>query len=374
MVAAGEFHSMLLTSSGKVFTWGRNNRGQLGDGTVNLSETPIDITSQFSGRVVKIATGDLHSFALTQDGTFYAWGQNAFTGFTDDRETFHTTPVDTTGLLPERITSLAVGAGHYLALTEGGRLFSWGENDHGQLGNGSTGDSSSPVEITGSIRGEVTSIAAGRNHSLAITSDGRLWSWGRNNVGQLGNSENCGNCNRLLPQDQSHHLPTSGIKSVAAAYDHSLAVTSDGVTLTWGFNVYGQLGNGSIDRSPSPSDISGRIPGAVKSVLTATTHSLALTESGSLFSWGDNRYGKLGNGSKSRSLTPIGLSSRIQGSVNSAAAGTEHSLAVTGTGRVYAWGDNTHGQLGDGTRNESSVPIDITWTVTGSIAEQLSHP
>jgi alpha-tubulin suppressor-like RCC1 family protein len=376
-VAGGDHHTVGLTSQGTVYAWGNNDSGQLGDGTTGTNRTtPVQVLgvsgSGFLTRVTSIAAGYDHSMALTPDGVF-TWGSNGAGQLGDNTTLSKSRPVQVLGLTGtgflSGVTSIAAGGSHSLAVSEGG-LFTWGKNDRGQLGIYTGGDRMLPMHVvgvggTGFLSG-VTSIAAGNSHSLALTDSG-VYTWGKQNDTSYFSSP-------FLVSG------VTGATSIAAGYSHSLALTAAGV-YAWGDNSAGQLGDGTTTAraSESPAHVmgvggSGFLTG-VTSLAGGYAHSLALSPSG-VYAWGINGNGQLGDNTTTNESHPVhvlGLTG-----ATSIASGLGHSLAVNPTG-VYAWGDNARGQLGSGTTTGSSTPAlsanfqPFAATFAGVAATQLSN-
>jgi alpha-tubulin suppressor-like RCC1 family protein len=226
-----------------------------------------------------------------------------------------------------------------MAVKADGTLWAWGHNGYGQLGDGTTTNQTSPMQIEGAY----TSVAAGSYHTLALLTDGTLWAWGANSQGQLGT----GGTGLIYVG--------SGYQSVAAAGDSSMAIKSDGTLWGWGLNTFGQIGNGNT--------ASQNLPALVGSgygfVVPGDHHTVALKTDGSLWAWGDNVNGQLGfgYGTVTRELVPTQVGSMTDWV--SVGAGNSHTLAVKGDGTLQAWGGNTYGQLGDGTTMSRTVPVQI---------------
>ena len=235
-VSAGRGHSTALTRNGKVFAWGYNSSGQLGDGTRRYRSTPVAVPGLED--VISISAAGYHSMALTRDGKVFAWGYNGNLQLGDGTREDRLTPVAVPGL--EDVICISAGGGHSMALTRDGNVFAWGYNEYGQLGDGTLDDWSTPGAVQ-DIE-DVISISAGYYHSMALTSDGTVFTWGYNECGQLGNG--------AWSQKQSTPVAVPGIEDVisipAAGYGHSMALTRDGNVFAWGDNEYGQLGNGEI--------------------------------------------------------------------------------------------------------------------------------
>ena len=352
---------------GSAWAWGYNSSGQLGNATTTNSSTPVQVSLPSGTTVTAIAGGSAHSLALTSSGQVLAWGYNADgelgNGITTTTGCFCiSTPVAVS--LPSGITVTAIAGGqsHSLALTSTGQVLAWGSNSYGQLGNGSTTNSSTPVAVSLPSGTTVTAIAAGFYHSLALTSSGQVLAWGWNFYGQLGNGTTT---NSSTPVPVS--LPSgTTVTAIAVGFYHSLALTSSGQVLAWGWNFYGQLGNGTTTTTtscqciPTPVQVSLPSGTTVTAVAGGYGHSLALTSTGRMLAWGYNGYGELGNGSTTNSSTPVAVSLPSGTTVTAIAAGFYHSLALTSSGQVLAWGINNYGQLGNGTTTNSSTPAVVS--------------
>jgi len=344
VVAAGWFHNLAVRSDGTAWAWGRNNFGQLGNGTTNQSDVPVQV-SNLSG-VIAVAGGAYHSVALKSDGTVWDFGYNGDGQLGTGTTTNSSTPVQVSNL--SGVIAVAAGCDHTLALKSDGTVWDWGYNSYGQLGNGTTTNSSTPVKVS-NLSG-VTAIAGGCYHSLALKSDGTIWAWGDNHNGQLGNGTTT---NSSTPVQVSN---LSGITAIAAGEYHSLAVRSDGTAWAWGYNQNGQLGNGTTKQSTTPVQVSN-LTGA-QSVAGGGGHSLAITSGGAVWAWGLNSYGQLGNGTTTNSPTPVQVSNLTNAAAIS--GGVDHSLASTTAGLAWDWGNNQFGQLGNGTTSNSSTPVQVS--------------
>lgn len=220
------------------------------------------------------------------------------------------------------------------------------------------------AKVSGLVVGEFIAIAAGDFHSLALNSDGTVWAWGRNGEGELGDGSNV--VSRLAPVQVSG---LTGVVAIAAGSNHSLALKSDGSVWGWGTNGSGQLGDGTMANRLTPVQVSGLT--GVEAIAAGFNYSLALLSNGTVRAWGFNFYGALGDGTTTTRLTPVqvvGLTG-----VTEVAAGQYHSMALRSDGVVLTWGYNSNGQLGDGTTTNSPLPIVSGFTQTVSVEAGSHH-
>ncbi len=463
-VSAGTSHSLAATSTGVVYAWGLNTNGQLGDGSVTQRTSPVLVGLPAGLAATAVSAGTSHSLAVTSprltssapavaaagtaipasgvraalagaasptgtisfrvfgpqaspptvctsggttvggavgvagNGTYqasagflppnagtywwyasyggdannaaastcgagmaltnvrsaYAWGSNASGQLGDGTTTNRTSPVPVG--LPSGVTATAVSGGdsHSLAVTSTGAVYAWGRNSSGQLGDGSITDRTSAVLVGLPAGVTATAVSAGGNHSLALTSTGAVYAWGDNAFGQLGDASTTQRTSPVLVGLPAGVTATA----VSAGANHSLVVTSTGAVYAWGFNGSGQLGDASTTNRTSPVPVG--LPGGVTAtaVSAGSSHSLVVTSTGAVYAWGLNTNGQLGDGSTTQRTSPVlvGLPAGVTATAVSAGAGF-HSLALTSTGAVYTWGANGNGQLGDGTTTQRISPV-----------------
>jgi len=405
--AGGYQHSAALKSDGTVYTWGANDQGQLGDNTKTNSPTPVQVIGLSNGSA--IAAGGNCTIALKNDGTVWAWGANDLgqlgVGYTS--ASGQMVPVQTIGAMS--VVAIAAGVSHAIAIRSDGRVLAWGRNDYGalgigntegvpssrpkksicpllksprlaasnyslalnndgtvsawgvndrgQLGDGTNGPGGAPATVAG--MSGVDLVSAGASFSIAHQSDGGLWTWGQNAAGKW---EEGTNADAWTPVTAP---AIAGVIAIAGGGGHSLALTNKGMVWTWGLNDAGQLGNGTLVSTSTPSLV-GQISGSTVAIAAGGRHSAALASDGTVWTWGLNDHGQLGNGTIVSGSTPT-LVNGLQ-EVVSLATGSVHSAALTSDGTVWTWGLNASGQLGNGTFTEQHVPVVVSGMTTSVIA------
>ncbi|MEU7023833.1 Ig-like domain repeat protein [Streptomyces sp. NPDC046203] len=328
-ITAGYFHGMGVTSNGRLLTWGWNVRGQLGVGTITNSGTPVEAHLPAGSRVTAIAAGFAHSLALLDDGRLFAWGFNSQGELGDGTTTQRNSPVEVH--LPDGVEVTAIAASENgsesMALASDGRVFTWGSNNYGQLGIGTVDfiRHTLPEEVHLPAGTRATAISYGGIHGLALTDDNRLLAWGSNEYGQLGNGTTDSD-----PTPGYVDLPAgTDIAAIAAGGEHSMALTADGGVLVWGNGSFGNLGVGtSTNRlTPVPMHLP---PGTRATAITASRyHSVVLTSDGSVYSTGFNTAGQLGIGTTPTfTLTPVRTHLPALRRATAIAAGGEFTLAL----------------------------------------------
>lgn len=282
--AAGSEHTCAVKSDGSLWCWGWNYYGQVGAGTADKEWFPLQVP--LGGVVVTVATGDNHTCAITADNTLWCWGDNEHgqlgDGTTDNQHS------------PEQIAaagevaSVAAGGGHTCAIKTDGSLWCWGWNASGQLGDGTTTNRLSPTKVD-ALGNDTTSVVAGDRHTCALTADGTAWCWGDNVYGQLGGPA----ANPYVPLKMN--ALGSKVQSIAAAWNHTCAQEVDDTLWCWGDNEEGQTGDGTTAVQSAPTDIVA-LGGDVKSAATGYNHTCAIKTDGTLSCWGYNINGQVGDG------------------------------------------------------------------------------
>lgn len=356
-VSAGEYHACAINAAGGVECWGYNEYGQMGDGTTENRPTPVDVMGLASG-VVSISVGEYFTCALTSAGGMKCWGEDPYRD-----GTYHdpSIPGDIPGMT-EGVIAISSGRYHVCALMNTGTVQCWGSNFDGQLGDGTMTSRYIPAEVLGLDTG-VTAINAGGYSTCALTVDGGVKCWGDNDEGQLGDQTTI---NRTQPVDVFGL--TGGVKGVDVGISHACAVTIEGTVKCWGSNEYGQLGDSTKINSSTPVDVVN-LSEEVVSVSAGQSHTCALTISGGVKCWGENLYGQLGDGSVDGSLTPVDVVG-LQSGVTSLSAGYRFTCGVTPYSiKCWGWGD--FGQLGSGTA-PIYTPARDGWGLTSGIRQVTS--
>jgi alpha-tubulin suppressor-like RCC1 family protein len=330
-IAGGFYHACAFTLASEAWCWGNNADGRLGDGstaTTSVSPVPVvtaEVVDTLVGDTVVVgrvrllvqalSAGEAHTCGVDLSQHVWCWGRNreGQLGRGVIGDFFPPSPVSTS----EVFKDVSVGGLHTCGIAVGGAGLCWGYNVAGQLGDGSTTTSALPVAVPGTFRTDPRVIF----HS----------------------------------PDPDFPLPPGPF--VAAGYDHSCAISAAGPTLCWGLNEYGQLGDGTTINRTSPTPVAGGH--AFAAVTAGLRHTCALDSSGAAWCWGDNTHGELGDGSHTRTGTPVAVAGGLQFAYLK--SGELSTCGVTPTGVAYCWGDNEYGQLGDGTASSSAVPVKVAF-------------
>lgn len=366
-IEGGDSHFLALRADGSVWAWGGiTPTGEVGDRSNSVPTLLPELTD-----VVTVATGELHHLLLKTDGTVWAWGANTWIGRLGDGTNLDRhTPVQVKNL--SNIVAIAAGNKHSLAVNSSGRVYAWGGNSFGQLGIG-TADYDPhpyPVQVNGLTQVIAVAVSSGENgfHNLALKSDGTVWAWGKNESGQLGD----GTENFRYSPVRVNNL--TNIQAIAAGDYFSLALRTDGSVWAWGSNNYGQLGDGTNTYRRSPVVVSGlaNVIGIAASNGYGSQHSLAVKSDGTVWAWGGNFAGQLGDGTTSHRNTPFQVPNLSN--AEAVAVGSEFSLVLKTDGTVWTWGANYYKQLGDGTNINRAVPVQVNaLSGTAALAVSNSH-
>jgi alpha-tubulin suppressor-like RCC1 family protein len=364
-VAAGWEHTCAL-KGGQVYCWGRNNYGQLGDNTTTNRITPTLVADGAMGNsgVTAVAAGDFHTCAL-KGGQVYCWGQNDYGQLGDNTTTNRITPtlVADGAMGNSGVTAVAAVGGYHTCALKGGQVYCWGYNSSGQLGDNTTTNRITPTLVADGAMGNsgVTAIAVGAHHTCALKG-GQVYCWGRNDYGQLGDNTTTNRITPALVADGA--MGNSGVTAVAAGAFHTCALKG-GQVYCWGWNYYGQLGDNTTTNRITPTLVADGAMGnsGVTAVSAAGGRHTCALKGGKVYCWGRNDYGQLGDNTTTQRNTPTLVADGAMGNsgvIAVAAFGGFHTLGLKDTTCLFAWGRNNYGQLGDGGTSNSTTPVQVS--------------
>lgn len=371
IAVSGMGSTMVLKSDGTLWGWGTNDYGLLGDGTTGTRSSPTKVL--VLDNVADFEIGSAHAIARKTDGTVWLWGYGGVGQIGDASNSTKLMPTKIYGVQPFNsgsILKLAVGAGS--AYTNGtmsavirddGTVWTWGGGGSGQLGVNSTANYNYPVQVLGQggsgYLTNVVDVKIGSGHVIALKSDGTVWSWGFNNSGQIGN--NVSGTNALTPVQVlvAAGTPLTGITSISAGLNHNFAIRgSDGSLWGWGLNTSGQLGDGTNTSKLVATQVKGSDTGGfilnVSKVSAGAVHSVAIKNDGTVWAWGANLQYLLGDGTNTTRYQPVQITSLSNNIVVDIRAGSEHTAVLTTSGTVKVWGANYYGQMNTGEINRLS--------------------
>ena len=346
-IAVGNYHTVALKSDGTVWAWGYNDCGQLGDGTTTQRPTPVKVNG-LTG-VTAIAAGDSHTVALKSDGTVWAWGLNNYGQLGDGTTTDRAEPVHVNNM--NEVAAIVAGKSNTVILKSDGTVYrcGYGLDQDALIPNWREPH---PLSITG-----VVDISTSYNYTVFLKSDGTVWAQGLNNYGQLGNGTNT---NALYTSVQATGL--NGVVAIASGESYTEALKSDGTVWGWGLNAHGELGNGTNTNSNIPEQIklnSTTYLTEVVAISGGPNHTVAVKSNGTVWTWGGYPYRDLlGNWALSNNPTPVQVDGLT--GVVTIASGNDHTVALKSDGTVWAWGNNTYCQLGDGTETNRAQPVQVS--------------
>ena len=336
-VSAGRSHTVAIKDDGTLWTWGNNDYGQLGDGTYAVRNLPVQIGTENDWKAV--SAGYNHTVAIKGNGELWGWGENYCGKLGSGLPNNNPKPVKIGSVNDWKAVS--AGWHHTVAIKgDGGELRAWGYNTYAQLGNGTTTDSSTPVnvleeEVPHAHLTGVKAISTLYNRSVAIKGEGELWEWGVDSSKLYA----------VKVLESGSHF--TGVGTISAGRGHTVAI-KDGVLWAWGSNTYGQFGNGTLVNKTNPVPIGD----GYKAVSAGEYHTVAIKDDGSLWAWGRNHLGQLGDGTFANNPDPV----QIGDGYKAVSAGYYHTVAIKDDGSLWAWGSNNLGQLGDGTLEGRFIP------------------
>jgi hypothetical protein len=337
-----------------MYGWGYNTDGRVGDNTTTSRRSPVAVAGGFTDWV-QTSAGATHSTSLRANGTLWAWGRNGNLQLGDGTTAAsRRSPVSVVGNFTDWVSAKA-GSLHNLGLRANGSLWAWGGNSGGCLGDNTTANRNSPVSVVGGIT-DWASIGTGSSISFAIRADGTLWAWGGNTVGQLGDNTVT---SRLSPVSVvggfTDWVQVDG-GGTATSNGFALGLRANGTLWAWGINTSGQLGDGTVVSRRSPVSVVGGFTDWVQ-VGVGILHTLAIRANGSLWAWGSNGEGRLGDNTTANKSSPVSVVGGFTDWVNVDPG--IHSIGVRANGTLWAWGRNPAGGLGDGTITNRNSPVSV---------------
>ena len=342
-IYAGGSYTLAIDKEERLWSWGYNGTGQLGDGTKVDRTNPLKIKEE--NKFIKVSAGEYHVMAIDEEGNLWTWGRNNYGQLGDGTLIDKTFPIQ---IIKER-KFVQISAGNYysMAIDKEGNLWTWGWNYYGQLGDGTKNDRNIPA-IVKTEKKFIQLVSEGYG-GLAIDEEGKLWTWGRNDEGQLGDGTNE---EKLKPVQVA---TTIQFTQISAAGSHCMAIDEKGNLWTWGKNDRGQLGDGTKSDKSLPVKIKPEIQ--FIEISAGEDHCLAIDSEKKLWVWGANYGGQLGDGTKNDKVVPVKIMSETQ--FIGISAGRRHGFALEVNGKIYGFGENYYGQLGDGTTTDRLIPVQI---------------
>ena len=348
-------NSKLFNYRPEVYSWGFATTGRLGDNTVVSKSSPVLVAGGFTDWN-QVSAGGIHVIGIRCGGVAWAWGQGTSGELGDCSVVTKSSPVSVVGGFTDWC-QVSGGGNHSLGVRCNGTAWAWGGNTFGTLGDNTTVNKSSPVSVVGGFT-DWCQLSAGGSHSLGVRQNGTAWGWGCNTGGQLGD-------NTIV----SKISPVSVVGGftdwlqVSAGRTHSLGVRQNGTAWAWGCNACGILGDNTAVSKSSPVSVVGGFTDWSQ-VSAGNAHSIGLRSNGSLWSWGCNIDGQLGDNTNVSRSSPVSV---VGGFTDwcQVATGCSHSIAVRQNGTAWAWGQNNFGSLGDNTVTVRSSPVSVVGGLSG---------
>ncbi|KAG2572219.1 ultraviolet-B receptor UVR8-like [Panicum virgatum] len=354
LVSAGASHSVALLTGNALCSWGRGEDGQLGHGDAEDRLVPTVLSGFDAPGIASVICGADHTTAYSEEELqVYSWGWGDFGRLGHGNSTDVFTPQPVKALQGLKIKQIACGDSHCLAVTMAGEVQSWGRNQNGQLGLGTTEDSLLPQKIQAFEGVCVKMIAAGAEHTSAVTEDGDLYGWGWGRYGNLGLGDRN---DRLFPEKVSS-VEGEKMVLVACGWRHTITVSESGTMYTYGWSKYGQLGHGDFEDHLVPHKLESLKDSTISQISGGWRHTMALTSEGKLYGWGWNKFGQVGVGNNDDHCSPVQVHFPEEQKISQVACGWRHTLALSEKKNVFSWGRGTSGQLGNGEIVDRNTPV-----------------
>lgn len=346
-----------LPESIAIYTWGRGEDGQLGLGDTNDQQEPVLV--DLPGTVKQISCGSGHTVILDRKGQVFTWGRGDDGRLGHGDNGWKYVPRLVEALAGKQIQQVTCGSYHTAAVSFTGELFTWGGGMYGKLGHGDENGHAVPVQVTALSSVAVVQVACGSRHTVVLTQSLEVYSWGDKENGVAGHS--------ALETEGHQYAPriVAGLRGVnctqvAACGFHTAALTENGEIFTWGEGKFGRLGHGCERNQPIPKMIQGPLIGkVVAQVVCGGFHTAAITKKGELYTWGGGEHGQLGHGDKVNKTVPWLVSALTKLNLVQISCGWSHTVALTDHGQVFTWGNGDHGKLGHGSSTKVTTPKQV---------------
>ncbi|KAG6721473.1 hypothetical protein I3842_03G113300 [Carya illinoinensis] len=353
LISAGASHSVVLLSGSIVCSWGRGEDGQLGHGDAEDRFSPTQLSALDDREIVSVTCGADHTTAYSLSHLeVYSWGWGDFGRLGHGNSSDLFTPQPIKALNGIKIKQIACGDSHCLAVTMEGEVQSWGRNQNGQLGLGTMEDSLVPQKIQAFQGVSIKMVAAGAEHTAAVTEAGELYGWGWGRYGNLG----LGDRNDRLVPEKASAVDGEKMVLVACGWRHTISVSSLGKLYTYGWSKYGQLGHGDYEDHLVPHKLEALSDTYISQVSGGWRHSMAVASDGKLYGWGWNKFGQVGVGDNVDHCSPVQVKFPHEQRVIQISCGWRHTLALTERQNVFSWGRGTNGQLGHQESVDRNIP------------------
>jgi len=372
--SASFYHSCAIALNGRAYCWGSGNNGKLGNGSTANSRVPVAVNTSgvLAGKTIKqISAGENHTCVIASDDRAYCWGGNKNGQLGNGSTANSNVPVavNMSGVLAGKtIKQMSVEFSTSCVVASDNKVYCWGNNSKGQLGNGSTANSNVPVAVnmSGVLAGKtIKEVTTGGFHTCALDTSNKMYCWGLNSSGRLGGGLTSTLSNVPVAVNMSGVLAGKTIKQMSTGYSSTCAIASDDRAYCWGSGNNGQLGNGSTadSRVPVAVNMSGVLAGkTIKQILAGGDHGCVVASDDKMYCWGLNNNGELGNNSSVNSSVPVAVNTDgvLAGkTIRQMSAGLSSTCAVDSEYNMYCWGYNDNGQLGNNSTNNSRVPARV---------------
>jgi alpha-tubulin suppressor-like RCC1 family protein len=353
-ISAGDIHSLAIDKNGRAWAWGNNSQGRLGDNSTVSKLTPVSVLGAVK-TFCKITAGGFHSAAIDKNGRAWCWGDNSIGQLGDNSLVTKTTPVSLLGAV-KTFCAISAGEAHTLAIDKNGRAWGWGSGANGRIGDNSFTSRLTPVSVLGSVK-TFCAIDAGAGFSVAIDKNGRVWAWGDNSNGQLGNNSRA--ICKITPVSIAGVVKT--FCEISGGVTHTIAIDKNGRAWGWGQGASGQLGNNGGSQQNTPISVLGAVKTFCR-ISAGNSYSVAINKNGRAWAWGVNGFGQLGDNSSTGKFTPVSVLGAVK-TFCAISAGDAHTLAIDKNGRAWGWGRNTAGRIGDNSIVNRLTPVSVQGNV-----------